>query len=212
MTAIRNLCGGAIWLDRGTVHAEGNVVDTVDSYLLDGRSGQSITRIDESVKSLPDDSVIRIESVSLRQNGMPTTIVLNGLPLDLEVTYEVFESTIGLRVYFDLLDSDQNILVRTFHDDDADRISTMKPGKYVSVAQIPAHFLAPQPYEIRLRATIHNVRQCTGPGIGIPLSVERTGSVNRAYSWEPIRSRLLPAIPWHTKQLRGGYAEDPGSQ
>jgi hypothetical protein len=75
----------------------------------------------------------------------------------------------------------------------------MEPGHYISRAVIQADLLAPRIYELRVLATVFNVRMCIPyPGVRIPLNVEQTGKANRAYVIEPIRGKLAPVVPWTT--------------
>ena len=124
---------------------------------------------------------------------------MNGKPIEIEISYCVKERISGLRVYFDLIDDDQNILIRSFHDELGDTIPVMEPGTYMSIAIIPKDLLAPRLYEIKIRGTIFNVRSCTGDGVGIPLVVESTNKINRGYAGDTIRSKLQPYIEWETK-------------
>ncbi len=126
--------------------------------------------------------------------------MVNGESIEIGIQYLVLERTVGLRVYFDLLDN-YDILIRTFHDDNAETIPTVEPGEYLSIATIPANFLAPRKYEIKISGTIFNKRSCTSDGIRIPLIVESTSSVNRGYPEDTIRSKLQPQIAWQTKKM-----------
>ena len=85
--------------------------------------------------------------------------------------YEVFERTSGLRVFFDLCDEEDDMLVRSFHDADADHMPVTQPGRYRAVAEIPADLLAPRDYHLRLRATLFHIRHLTGDGAGRILSI-----------------------------------------
>ena len=123
----------------------------------------------------------------------------NGDPIDIAITYQVKQPTQGLRVYFDLLDEGGDILIRSFHDEGDASPPHVQPGRYESVARVPSHLLAARDYEVRIRATIYNVRQCTGDGIGIPLQVRGSTGTNRAYPGEPVRAKLQPQIHWITK-------------
>jgi hypothetical protein len=75
------------------------------------------------------------------------------------------------------------------------------PGTYVSRATIPADFLAPTTYEVRILAGIANVRACIPKPLSIPLTVQATGRVNRAYPGYRTPGKLAPWIPWNTTQL-----------
>jgi hypothetical protein len=153
------------------------------------------------IRRLPSDPAFRLDSVTLRQNGIPVVEVQNGQELEVVIGYQVLQRTAGLRVFFDLYDREGTLLFRSFHDEQ-DGASIMEPGLYISAASIPQDLLAPTQYGIHVLATVYNVRMCIPfPGIRIPVHVEATGSANRAYPGEPIRGKLAPVIPWRTEAL-----------
>ena len=88
-----------------------------------------------------------------------------------------------------------------FHDDDADAVEVVRPGRYRSTATIPADLLAPHDYLLILRGTIHGVRPLTGDGVAIPITVTGTSRINRAYPHEPVRAKLQPFIAWRTEEI-----------
>ena len=150
------------------------------------------------IDALPGDPVFRMLGIRLTQGGTQTSHIFNGLPLEIEIDYEVKEKSVGFRVFFDLMDSDV-LLFRSFHDERGDGIPTTMPGRYRSRAIIPANLLGPQSYELRIHATIFKVRMCTPDlGLRIPLTVEATGLYNRAYVDDTYRGKLAPVIPWET--------------
>ncbi len=203
MQAIRNLCHIALLLEGGLVSASGLAPDVVERYLRGIPNAETVTSLDTLIRQLPPDPALRWESIVLTQNGRPVADrVLNGQPLEIEIRYQVLERTTGLRVLFDLYDSDGALLFRSFHDEQMDGIPQMQPGHYVSKAVIPADLLSPTKYELAFYATVHNVRWCVPEsGIRVSLRVERTGRANRAYLTDPIRGKLAPAIPWATLYL-----------
>jgi lipopolysaccharide transport system ATP-binding protein len=205
MRAVRQMCQNAILLNAGKVVALGSSHDIVERYLQDVPDGESFSNLQETIQKLPRDLAFRLESIILIQDGEEVTrSIVNGSPLEIEVRYEVLQKTTGLRVLFDLMDYEETLLVRSFHDEDNDGIPTMLPGHYSSKALIPADLLAPTRYQLRILATIFNSRMCVPyPGISIPLDVEATGRTNRAYLGEPFRARLAPAIMWKTTLMNG---------
>jgi lipopolysaccharide transport system ATP-binding protein len=198
MPAIRNLCDRAIWLEDGRVHQAGAAVTVSENYLRLSLSAASFQDMETTLATLPPDPVFRLEKIAVKQKGILTNVVLNGDPTEVEVTYVVLQRSVGLRVYFDLCDEEQNILIRTFNDDAADSMSLVEPGRYISQAVIPADLLAPRSYELRIYGTIYNQRSIPEGGVGMPLLVENTSGINRAYPLDPIRAKLLPRIPWQT--------------
>jgi lipopolysaccharide transport system ATP-binding protein len=201
MTAIRNLCDWTVWLEEGRIQNIGPTLEVTENYLRQSLKSVTLAAVHDTLTKLPKDPVLRLEEISVRQNGQSRATVLNGEPVEIEIVYSVFEQTTGLRVYFDLCDEDRNILIRSFNDDDADEMSVVDPGRYVARAMIPADLLAPRSYELRIFGTIYNVRSIPAGGIGIPLLVEKSNRINRAYPQDPIRSKLLPHIPWTTERV-----------
>jgi lipopolysaccharide transport system ATP-binding protein len=205
MAAVRSLCSRAVWLKDGGVHLQGDAVSVADAYLEDSVRAESLHDVDATIRSLPRDPDFRLESIQVSQRCKVANVVVNGEPVVIRVRYSVVHSTFGLRVYIDLLDENQSLLIRTFFDDDADAVETMEPGNYVSTAVIPANLLAPRSYELVVQATIHNERYCTGNGVSLALIVESSTGINRAYPNEPIRSKLQPKIYWQTEKIEDAH-------
>jgi len=201
MKTVRRLCPRSVMLSGGRLIAAGPTEDVVGAYLKSADRSGSLEKLPEVLAALPRDPSFRLVEVCVRQQGRATTAVGNGEPVEIEMIYDVLEYTAGLRVYFDLCDEDHERLVRSFHDDDADTMDVTAPGRYRSVATLPACLLAPLDYRLVLHATVHNVRSLTGDGIAIDLSVAPTSPINRAYPHEPVRAKLQPLVPWTTEAI-----------
>ncbi|HWI41889.1 MAG TPA: polysaccharide ABC transporter ATP-binding protein [Verrucomicrobiae bacterium] len=209
LQAVRQLCNRCLLLQGGRLLVDAEPADTLDQYLKlsASKDGQSM---ESRIAALPVDPAFRLEEVTLMQNGEEAaSSVGNGDELTVSVAYTVLQRTTGLRVHLDLVDEDEMLLFRTFHDEDGDGIPVMEPGRYRSVATIPGDLLAPARYQLRVLATVFNVRMCIPyPGLVLHLDVERTGRSNRAYPGEPVRGKLAPYIPWQTIPAgpsRGGH-------
>ncbi|MBL7196264.1 MAG: ABC transporter ATP-binding protein [Desulfobacterales bacterium] len=203
MQAIRQLCNRAILISSGKIVMDDESSKAIEHYLQNDNIVEDTKSIEEIIRNLPPDPVFKLEGIALTQNGQPAwQVVENGKPLEIEIRYRVFEKTTGLRVYFDLIDDQSTLLFRSFHDEDNDGIPVVDPGYYVSKSVIPANLLAPVKYELRILATIFNIRTFYPNGITIPLHVERTGGANRAYLAESIRGKLAPMLSWETKKLQ----------
>lgn len=202
MQAIRQLCTRALLLNGGTLLAEGTSEEIVKMYLANTRQNSSKIRNRNLIGALPSDDAIKFKDIVLRQNGKECDfLVESGNPLEIEIVYRVTKKSVGLRVYVDLYDDSDSLLFRSFHDSDQDEISTFEEGEYISTAVFPGEFLAPLNYELRIMATIFLERHCIPvDGIIIPLDVEKTGRLDRAYI-APVRGKLAPMIPWKTKRL-----------
>lgn len=203
MGAIKKLCTRVLLIESGHLVEDGITYKVITRYLDQSASININDDIAEILRKLPSDPTIRLESLELFQEGLQIfATVENGIPLEIVIVYQVFERTHGLRVLFDLMDSDENILFRSFHDEQNNKAPIMEKGRYCSRATIPANILGPINYEIRINATIHNVRTCVPlPGIRIPIIVTQTGNYNRTYPGDTFRGKLGLCINWETEQI-----------
>ncbi|HEX5707828.1 MAG TPA: ATP-binding cassette domain-containing protein, partial [Pyrinomonadaceae bacterium] len=201
MQAIRQLCARAVLLRGGTVAADGPASEVTEQYLTDVPRASSIADVGAVIRKLPPDPAFRLKEILVTQDGRAVERVLSGRALEITIRYEVTERTKGLRVFFDLCDSEGTVLFRSFHDERSDTVPVTEQGEYVSRAVIAADMLAPVFYELRVHAGIYNVRMCTpGEGVCIPLAVEATGRTNSAYLADSFRGKLAPAIPWSVER------------
>ena len=199
MRAVQQFCTRVIWLSEGRLIGDGISQSVIEKYLKCALQAEDVSDIPTLIARLPPDPALRLHNITIRQDRECTNRVVNGSPIEIEIHYEVLKETSGLRIFFDLCDREDNILIRSFHDDDADEIPITKPGQYLCCATIPANLLSPTTYQLRIHAGIFNVRMCTPDGgIIIPLEVESTSRVNRAYIADPVLSKLNPRIPWKT--------------
>ena len=200
MQAVRNLCTTGILIDHGTASEKNEAGIVIQNYLESLSTSKDNSDFDKMLNELPQDPVFKWEEIELRQNNITVyQTIENGSPLEIIIHYCVKQKTQGLRIFFDLCDTDDTLLFRSFHDEQNEGIPVMYPGHYSSFAVIPADLFSPLSYELRLFSTIFNERICNPvEGIRIPIHVERTGKTNSAYLSEPIRGKLAPFIAWTT--------------
>jgi lipopolysaccharide transport system ATP-binding protein len=197
MQAVKNLCNKGLLLTNGKTLGTTDINSAVAEYL----SFNSLNDLsaEKQIARLPEDHVFRLLSVHLRQDGNPIiNVAENGKDLELSIHYVVRENTPALRILFDLVDDQDNLLFRSFHDETAEGMSIVAQGTYSSKVTIPKDFLSPIRYYIRVSATIFNERYLFPGAIEFSFDVERTGVMNRSYPIEPIRGRLAYPFKWHT--------------
>jgi lipopolysaccharide transport system ATP-binding protein len=201
MQAIRQLCERAIVLKSGSLVMDDSSYKSTETYISDISRVEFGRNFESKRENIPPDPAFKLDGVFIHQSGQEVyETIENGKPLEVEIHYQVLEETFGLRVFFDLYDDHEILLFRSFHDEDHNHPPTMIPGSYVSKAVIPAGLLAPIRYDLRIKATIHNVRYTLPQqGLCIPLKVEHTSSYNRAYVGAPFHGRFAMVIQWETK-------------
>ena len=207
MGAVKQLCNNGIIFQNGKILSHyKNIDETVALYLLGNNNNKNKKRNKESIlrdiNSLPKDDSAKLLDIKLIQNNIEIyEQVSNGIPLEIEITYEIFKMEKGLRVYFDLCDQLGDLIFRSFHDEKNIENFIMKPGIYVSKVNIPENLLGNTSYNIFIHITVFNVRNCTGEGIKIPVTVNNTGIYNQAYSnVDTFRGKLGIALQWATFQ------------
>lgn len=202
MNAIRNLCNICLFLENGEVNNFGNTNFAISKYLNSDFKINNVSNIKGIISALPKDPVVKFNEITLKQDNRKVWgRIENGSPLEIEISYSVIKKSCGLRIYFDLVDTDGDIIFRSFHDEKG-RIVNLLKGDYISIAKIPSNLLSPKTYEIHIRAGIHNIRSCmSGKPLVIPIDVINTGQYNKNYPGDISRGKLSLAIPWNTTRV-----------
>lgn len=202
MSSVRAICNQGILLNKGKISMMGEIAPVINEYL--GKAWEAKTvDFKEEIAKLPEDASFRFLDIHARQNGEDIGLqVGNANPIDIELSYEILKEEFGLRVCFDILDSNGEFIIRSFNFDRNQRNFTTTPGKYISKVQIPTNFLGPVKYILRISAAIHNVRSCTGKGIKIPIDVVQDSTYIMEYPGEPFRGKLRCVLPWENERLK----------
>jgi len=201
MQAIKQLCNKFIYLKDGAVVEIGEGEEVISNYLMgeqDMVGGKK--QVKNTIENFPKDPVFNLINVELKQNGREVfDLVENGSHLYINIEYEVFQKTSGLRIYFDLVDEYETLLFRSFNDEGNDEIPITATGKYISMLTLPANLLGPIQYKLKIHAGIHNIRNIFT--LEFPISVENSGIYNKAYLGDSFRGKLALHLVWATKLL-----------
>ena len=203
MATIRGLCTRCVVLDKGKLVFDGDVEKGISIY-MNAQDENLISRgyIEDKIAGLPPDISFKLIDISLEQDGQEAfNRIRNSKPLVIKMTYKIALKEPGFRVYFDICDTNGDILVRSFNDGQNEAMSNTPPGTYCSKAVIPENFFAEGVCILRLNATVFNVRNCMGGGLSIPLHVIHDGLYNKAYPSEPCRGKLAIIFNWNTENI-----------
>ena len=198
MPAVKALCQRAVWLSRGTVVDVGSSEAVVNRYLQESSNVGDLEEVARQIAALPVDPLFRLVGVEVLQAGQRTTNILNGSPVQIAIEYEVLEEAVGLHVFMRLYDLQETLIFESIHNGTSVSPELMRVGRYRSVATIPADFLAARPYEIRVHAAVHNLRELLPAPIRVSVDVQASGIVNRAYPGYASPGCLAPLIAWET--------------
>jgi lipopolysaccharide transport system ATP-binding protein len=197
MGILQNLCKKAILLENGALTFQGESSLAIKNYLsrnIQNEDNNSAVII--QLLQLHDD-VIKIDSIKLFQNE--SNLITDSFDvremINVELKYTVKKKVNGLRVGFDLKTYDEQLIFRTFHDDNSKHMSLLEVGEYKSIMKIPSHFLSPKYYKLYLSIGIHNVRWIIHDKYYIELKTNEVLGFNYAYGFihEGI---IMPQINW----------------
>lgn len=199
LQAVRRLCDRVLVLADGRVLADTDVQTGIQIYLDQSAGKQDEVGLAEQIAALPADPAVRMRSVRVAQDGRQTTEPETARAVEIQVDLAVLERVTGLRVYFDLCDADGTVLVRSFHDEFSDTCSVFEPGQYRFSGHIPAGLMGPVNYRLVVRASIFNVRSCTGDGVWLTLSPVHTSAHNAGYPNDVFRAKLVVDGQWRVE-------------
>ncbi len=200
MPAVKALCQRAVWLSRGSVVEIGTSESVVNRYLQESANAGDLEEVARTIAELPLDRAFRLHDIAVLQDGERTTNILNGSPMQIAIDYELLEEAFGFHLFFRLYDLQETLIFETIHNGSSVSPELMRAGRHRSVATIPANFLAARPYEFRISAAIHNVRELIPAPIRIAIDVQASGIVNRAYPGYAAPGCLAPLIEWETSR------------
>lgn len=196
--AIRQLCHRVILLNHGSIVENGTPDAVIERYLA---RNMDCMNVKQAIAQLPEDPVIKILDVDFTQLGRQPESWVTGQPVEVTIRFKIKKSAANLRVFFDLLDNQENLIFRSFHDGDYSDVDILPPGEYCSRVVIPENFLAPQKHLLRIGATIFGSHSCTGNHLVLPFQLNSKGRVNRAYTYEVNLGSISPLIEWETRQI-----------
>lgn len=203
-SAITRLCDRVMWLHNGSPQMIGESNKVVQEYITHMVPRGGILDIPQLLEKLPSDPTVKINDVLITQNGVVPDILFRDYPIEISITYTIFRKETGTRIFVSLLGDNGNVIIKTYHDENAGIAPVLERGVYKSTVTIPSHLLSHRDYEISIGALVFNQRACTGTtgeGIRVPISVE-TLSPSDCYQEESLMYRPLikPKLKWQTSE------------
>jgi lipopolysaccharide transport system ATP-binding protein len=154
MSAVSRLCKTGIFLSGGRIKTSGEIDHVIESYYSnDGRN--TFEEVWEDGFSLPGIKDMAAMACRLRgADGIPKNIFEHDETVRVEIDYDVKDPIKGSRVGFYLTGGTGDILFESYDTDAAqDCFEMRQPGRYTSVATIPANLLNAGQYFISVVAS-----------------------------------------------------------
>lgn len=202
MLAIQQLCKSICILKDGYVDYIGDVNEGVSIYqknnmiILDRDKSSIISQINR----LPNDEIFKLLDINIshKDSNLDDSFYVNN-NLHITLSYVVKKAINGLRIGFDLINTETGIVVfRTFHDDHFEELVTIEAGEYLSEATIPKDLLIEGDYILSLSIGIHKVKWIIYDMIRFPFRLHNLDGINKFYL-DHRPGVINPYINWETK-------------
>jgi|HubBroStandDraft_6_1064221.scaffolds.fasta_scaffold77290_1 lipopolysaccharide transport system ATP-binding protein len=214
LAAVRNLCTRCILVNNGRIGSDADVATAIACYLECLRSSADATgSVPEQIRAIPPDRQFRLISASLSQGDTDPELFVSHEPVAVELEYEILEPVSGLRVGFDLINTEESILFRTWEDDDPTLpLVPWTPGRYRSVGLIPANFLRPGMYLVSPVVGIYYVRSVLDSlAVKIPFSIKNMVGVGSHYTSDQRPGTLMLQMAWEREYFESKDGFETGA-
>ncbi len=205
MSAIMRLTDQAVVLERGRVALQAPTAEAVDYYLSRGFSQEGIRewKEDEFEKNPAPFHPISIKVLS--EAGAVSDTVRSTERSFVEFEYALDEDIAGLRVGLYIISTRGEFILTSFDVDDQDnyeKFSIRKAGKYISRCTIPADFLNEGRFVIGVNASIFKIRTYFHDEQALVFNVNGTGAPGTQWP-EPRTGMIRPRLNWKIESKGG---------
>lgn len=202
MQAVLNLCNRGIYLVDGEVKFMGEINSVVEKYLNQHERSDNYNYLISANQGAGNDDEFKLHAIKLLQTSeVVRENIVNGKDLRIEISYELFNSLSGFRIFLDVTDMFGVVAFRSFHDED--ERDSLGPGLYKSILTIPANLLAPIQYDFKFFFGIHGIRMMAPEdGLPIRIKVSQSGQYNKAYNGQYTAGIICPVLSWKIEKQK----------
>jgi len=198
--AIRKLCNKAVLLKNGKLQAQGEVSEVVNRYICDIENTGMETDFAAIIARLPHEPAFKFTGIEVEKHDAgPGMRFIYTKDINIALKYEVMEAKSKLFVVLEILDSEGNVLVESFHN--PRDLNPVPKGAYVSRAVLPGGFLLPRVYEVRIYAGIFGERDFFRPPVSFVMETVHDGAADMVYDTRPLQGRFVLPVKWDNVKL-----------
>lgn len=195
MAAISQLCGKALWIDKGKLRLSGAPAHVIASYLSSGRTGHSIWINEDLTSGNNGDKEVLIRSAKLLSSEAKLANVFEfDKSFNLEIESEVVHPIKNMCIVCLIRDSRGDV---PWTSQDTDTTSwagkSRTKGRYRSICQVPPGLLRPGRYFVSVGAYVprmeliiyhENILAFDISQVGCSLNLDRVGVSTPVLPWE----------------------------
>lgn len=196
MAAMRQLCNNGILLQNGEIINYSKIDNIISQYNINSKQENQIRYYNKN------DDIIEIEDIIFKQEGNTIFNTFDGrYPLIITLKYKIKKIEKNLRIFLDIKDDFDNILLRIFEDASYIERDFMPPGNYVSKI-ILSDIFGPQNYLFQFSAGIHNKKNISLGNTQFKFSAVHSGTWNGKYMNDVFRAKLTSPFKWNTEEIK----------
>ena len=207
MMAVKNLCSRALYLKNGRLIFNDQVEKTIARYMDESGTQKGNVAFGETLRNLPKDDVLKLEDVELSQNGVRKYEFLTNEEVFVTYRYTILQPAAGLRVGFDLMDTEtDSVIFRVFHDDNYEKQEYFEIGHYSTTFVLPANYFKDRNYVLSICIGIHNKRWIIYDSLKLEIKMHNIDGSNKIYA-DNRPGLIMPAIESETKPTAAWASE-----
>lgn len=197
MGAVRKLCSRAILLNQGTVETDGEVANTIAAYIktpttLTNKRNKSL--ITWNPEDNPGKDELRLVEVGLTDaKGEYRDRFSSSEPIYISVLYELLDELRNMRVIFQILTHDDQILFATTSHSSEQLAKSS--GTYFAKIEIPPNLLNSQFYKVLLHIGCPGVKILVDRLLVTSFEVEKDSNLNSTVK-SSMSGFIAPNIDW----------------
>ena len=193
MNSVLQLCNRGIVLDAGYMIFNGSSQDAVKKYIGSFQSQAVFEGVDGDRNTL---CAVRTSVFSTEERG---SVFQNSVPIYIELVVDVVAKINSLVIGFNLLSQYDYPLARADYND-INQLTSLDPGRYRILFEIPPYTLAPGSYKIAFDVAERNRRRYTTDKSALYFDVI-TGNDNFGYVFPDITPKKISIL--HEKWIKG---------
>ncbi len=201
MGAISTLCNKVLMLENGGNVFDGSTPEGIKHYIkgaseFEGnkKALSNLININDEMIEFIDFNIIQVENKNCE--------FIASEPISVSIKFKIKQRILGLRIGFDLVNKESEIIIfRSFHDDAESEIKYIDSDIYTSTFIIEKDFLKDGEYFLSLSIGIHNIRWIVYESVKFEFSISNINGINKNYS-DKRPGLIMPKVNWVTKNIK----------
>jgi lipopolysaccharide transport system ATP-binding protein len=214
LTAVKSLCSRAIHVHSGTIAQDGEPAGVIDQYLSGGGAAPASERIWWDRAAAPGNSQFRLLALRvLDPTGHPCHCYSSKRGVLVEMDFDLAFLHSALFVGFDLLTHDGQVVLRSAHNDGAERSwPSVVVGRNKLRCLIPPGLLNHGTYLVAPRVGLHHINWIINNAPEVSFDVQLDHGESPFWNVDPstrFPGVIAPYLVWKAEESVGDHPDSP---